>query len=126
MRRRRAMDACALVLALAGAAAASGCAQLKTVGDDALMQTRGTIARMGTAVDQAEGMTSAYLRVAEGAVRDLDKAETEEDRAAVLARANAQMQVLDRARQYRVEHGPELLLEKLVEALDRIVAKIRD
>ncbi|MGE0724212.1 MAG: hypothetical protein AB7O45_07545 [Alphaproteobacteria bacterium] len=125
MRRRGVVTLCALaaVVLLAG-----GCSlpQLQVVADDATMQVRASIARMGAAVDQSEGVMASYLKVAEAGVRDMDKTSSADERQAIAERVTAQLAILDAARRYRVDNGPELMTEKIVEALKRMVQTVKE
>lgn len=106
----------------------SGCgyAELRQVGAKGVDTVNRTIDRTNVAVDQAEALTKANIDEALVAVRAIDQAPDDKAIAAATRKFEAKAAVIKMARSDRNENGPPLVLEKLLEALERIVERLKD
>lgn len=118
------MPLCAAALALL----LGGCdiAELKGLGTQATQTVGRTMDRAERAVDQSEALTKQVGDEALVAVRQVDTAADDAEVERVTKRFDAKLKIIRKARDDRNDHGPALVLEKLVERIDALIEKLKD
>lgn len=119
------MSGCAAALLVA---LLSGCgyAELKQLGTHGIAIVDRSMDRTDSAVDQTEALTKANIDEALIAVRMIDQAPDDAAIERVVKKFDAKSAIIKAARADRNDNGPPLALEKLLEALERIVKKLKD